>query len=115
MNPVEPKKSENLLAKRKRLSNMRIIIVAAGAYIIYDGIRLIRTQETTPPFFYVFLVLFTGFMIFAFWLNFKRIQAADKEIAEEQAKEAQEAREAAGSEDDEEEAQEDWPDDLSQN
>lgn len=115
MNPVEPKKSENLLAKRKRLGNMRIIIGAAGAYIIYDGIRLIRTQETTPTFFYAFLVLFTGFMIFAFYLNHKRIKAADNEIAEELAREAQEVREGAENEDDEEEEKEDWPDDLSQN
>lgn len=93
MNSLEPNKSEYLLAKRKRLGNMRIIIIIAGAYILYDGIRLIRTQETTPPIFYFFLVLFTVFMAFAFYMNSRQIKAADKDIVEEQAKEAQDKSE----------------------
>jgi hypothetical protein len=109
MNPQIPTRKETLLTQRKRLTNMRIIVPAVSAYMLYNGIDTIRRSESTPAYFYVFLVVFFGFMIFAFFLNQKRIRDIDIRIAEEEAREAQEAGET-----DESEEKSDWPDDLSQ-
>lgn len=102
---------ESLAAKRKRYSNMRFIIGVATAYILYDGIKLIRSQETTPTFFYVYLVVFTIFMIIAFFFNLNRLKAVTKEIEEEQAKQAASEATTVGGDQPE---KADWPDDLSQ-
>jgi len=111
MSPLFPKRSNDLYTQRRHQGNMRYIIGLAGGYILYDGIRLIRSQETTPTFFYVYLVVFTVFMIAAFILNMKRLQETDRKIAEEQARKALE--ESQQGTDDQSEAN-DWPDDLSQ-
>jgi len=109
MSPQIPTRKEALLTQRKRLTNMRIIVPAVSAYMLYNGIDTIRRSESTPAYFYVFLVVFFGFMIFAFFLNQKRIRVIDVKIAEEEAREAQEAGEGTDSEE-----KSDWPDDLSQ-
>jgi hypothetical protein len=91
------------VSRRRSLSNMRLIIVLATGYILYDGIRLIREQESTPTFFYIYLVLFTIAMVASFFVNAKRIKDLDKRIAEDLAKEVTP----------ENAPKEEWPDDLS--
>lgn len=77
-------------ARRKHLSNMRIIIIVAGGYILYEGISSIMSTPGTPAWFYIYLVLFTAAIVFALVLNEKRIKEIDRRIAEDEAKAAKE-------------------------
>jgi len=98
-------------ARRRHLANMRLIIVLAGGYILYDGIRnVINDRAGTPTWFYFYLVAFAAAIVFAFILNERRIKAIDRQIAEAEAKEAQEAQ--AGTQGRDETDEDDEPNDL---
>ncbi len=83
------------MARRRHLTNMRLITLLAGGYILYEGIKqVINSKGTTPVWFYVYLVLFAVAIVFAFLLNEKRIKAIDKLIAEQEEEAAHAAKEA---------------------
>jgi len=102
MGLFQTNRSNDPASQRKRLGNMRVIIVLATAYILYDGIKLIREQESTPIFFYIYLVVFALAMVFSFFLNAKRIKQVDELIA----------KDLAGEVSAEETPKKEWPDDL---
>ena len=106
MNSTSTDRIEFLTARRKRFRNLRFFIPVVGLYILYDGIRTIINEGTAPAFFYVFLVFFAGLMIFAFFLNEKRLRGVEAELDRLEAQEA-----AEGHFDQEEPSSDDIPQD----
>jgi len=90
MDSTETKRIEFLNIRRKRFRNLRFIIPIVGLYILYDGIRTIINEGEAPAFFYVFLAAFAGLMIFAFFLNEKRIRDVESELSRLEVREAAE-------------------------